>query len=377
MKLIGLISLISVVFFLNCKKVNTVSMTAYIIGDTNDIKSLENDGTVSSLHRYSAALITTVIDGDKKKFCSGTLIDPEDGEGEYRVLTNNHCFLLEGDYGTSDNGINSNSERGSSLCQSLKVFFGFEKGQTEQSIVRECKQGSLRSDSLGDLAIFTLKSNPSLPYKPATLSKREVVASGIKASVVHFPSLDSSAAKDGEMVFEKRVGYYLPVAQVTVNDCNTLGDFSNEEQAAHRSLKVGFKHSCDQIKGSSGSSLWDVERQEIIGVNWGGVTLNYGSTEEKGVFNIATHINYVRNFVNGKQDAVLKDGDNVSDVVNKSVTAASVKSKGSKKKSNPIEKVFCGALGGVGNVGGMGGWFGLLLFSLPVFLCFVGGKRLD
>lgn len=48
--------------------------------------------------------------------------------------------------------------------------------------------------------------------------------------------------------------------------------------------------------GSSGSSLWDIESNKVIGVNWGGIK---NSADPGAIYNAATKLDFLRSFLAG------------------------------------------------------------------------------
>ena len=226
----------------------------YILGPTSQIQILGDTQKkeLSTKHLAAAVLLTTIVDKTTRKYCSGTLIGPQAGKTNDRIVTNHHCFSVE----EAADLIKQDAVPTDDLCAKTKVFFGFIKGTTNTREVRDCAAGTLRFDTDADLAIFEVSQNPTQDrFAPADIFDGDTVEAGRKASVIHFPTITNGDTAD--MVYEPEAGYYLPVAQVTLNNCATLGSFPPDEWYLDTTLKMGIKHSCDQTKGSSGSALWD------------------------------------------------------------------------------------------------------------------------
>src|SRR5690606_36021161 len=94
----------------------------------------------------------------------------------------------------------------------------------------------------------------------------------------------------------------LPAASITDNDCRTLGGFAVDEWNLDRTLPFSIKHTCDLLHGSSGSALVDIETEKILGVNWGGIKIQYGDKSE--TVNAATAAPYVIAFLTNKLEVL-------------------------------------------------------------------------
>lgn len=255
----------------SCKKrMYYRSTAAYIIGN-NDIKPVDssNKRLIADKYLKASVAISTRLDFKSihNKSCSGTLIKAAVSGGNYRILTNHHCFA-EVD-STNNNKISEKLIPGA--CKLTKVIFGAVKGETGKSEVIGCREGSLHNIFDSDLAVFELEKNPSAKYAPVPISTKTGVPIGYKVSVVHFPNTDADRKNAEKLPRATDTGLSeVPIAQLTIENCIVLGRFPPAEWHLDSALKWGVKHSCDQKKGSSGSSLWDVEDQAILGVNWGG-----------------------------------------------------------------------------------------------------------
>lgn len=293
-RMVGLLAL--ALFLTQCKRPNQISNVAYIIG-TNDIRTVDssNAAKIPSNHLNSVVLIAVKLSEDRRKFCSGTIVSGAQPDSNFRIITNHHCFTED-----QDNRREIPRELLPNHCELLKVYFGFFKDQTAKRTVGECLPGSFRSDYEGDLAVFTLKQNPAEPYKPATFWPDDKIPSKRKARIVHFPKIeDDDPDKEKKEAFEPTMGMQLPLAQVTDTNCETVGLFSQNEWNLDKALGMGIKHTCDQKKGSSGSSLWDSETNTILGVNWGGISLTYEDSITPETYNVATRAYYVQAFLRG------------------------------------------------------------------------------
>ncbi len=284
-------------FSSQCKKPHQVSTVAYIIGDTNDIHTIDaaTAAKIPTAHLNSVVLIAVKLDEARRKFCSGTLVPASQADGNYRIITNHHCFTED-----QDSRREVPRELIPNHCEKLKVYFGFYKDQIAKRTVGECLPGTFRSDYEGDLAVFTLKANPAAPYQPATFWPDDKIPAKRKARIIHFPIIEETDAKSQEsLAWEETMGIALPVAQITDTNCETVGLFSQSEWGLDKALGMGIKHTCDQKKGSSGSSLWDVETNTMLGVNWGGISLTYDRGANPETYNVATRGYYVQAFLRG------------------------------------------------------------------------------
>lgn len=283
-----------------CKKAPSVSHASYIIGGTDDIETIEGSvrDEIPAAHLNSAVVIAIRLnDSQTKKYCSGTLIDPAGPSENPRIITNHHCFTEGGESTAS-----IPRETIPDPCGNVFVHFGFIKGATAQSALGRCQPGSFRNDFEGDLAVFTLDKAPGAPYKPAKFWQGEVPG-GRKARIVHHPMIeDTSRRRQEDVVHDATLGIDLPVAQVTRSNCQTIGLFPQTEWGLDKALGMGIKHTCDQRKGSSGSSLWDVETNTILGINWGGIILSYADSSDSETYNVATRAPYVLAFLDGNLD---------------------------------------------------------------------------
>lgn len=364
--------LFSIFFIESCKPRAQLSTTAYIIGPTNDISTISkpDEKGLSSDSLNSSVLIITIIDKNKRKYCSGTLIEPESAGKMYRIITNHHCFAnVDDKTGVADSNLISG------YCDNTKVYLGFYKYGLENREVVRCQPGSFRNDPKADLAVFTLQKNPSSRYVPASFWKYGKVPAGRKATIIHFPAVDVGDKNYAEsMVFDAAAGIRLPVGQQTLENCVTQGSFEERFWSVDIALKVGIKHSCDQKKGSSGSALRDVESGSILGVNWGGIQLKVAGKDE--TYNVATTASHVLNFINNR--VMFGEGMSSADsAIGKSVkhesNIAVEESKGGKNKGILSICGMIRSIDGKTNIFGVN--FSLfLLFILPLGIFFLSRR---
>lgn len=277
--------------FYACKKPKLeAGRTAYIVGASNDIETVGSDNrdAVDPDVLRSAVLIVTRTDGDKIKFCSGTLIEPELPGENLRVLSNHHCFAMTGENELASEMLMPGA------CTSTKVYLGFLPGETSNAAINKCAPGSLRTNFSGDLSVFTLAEEVSANYKPASLYDGPDQGIGRRALIVHYPNIEENleAPADGKVE--------LPTAALTLNDCQVLGEFDPIEWSLDRSLPISLRHTCDLIHGSSGSGLIDAETGKILGVNWGGIKVSY--SDHQRIDNVATKAKFVEAFLANRAD---------------------------------------------------------------------------
>jgi hypothetical protein len=277
-------ALISVPMLSACKPGITLSKAAFIVGPTNDIVQLDTATKHLGIEQVANAsvLIATSLPTGRKKFCSGTVIvDPlSDKAG---ILTNHHCFAeVDSKNNVLPNWIPE-------ACTETVVYFGFRQGQSESTRMLRCKPGSLRSDMDGDLAFFQLLEEIPEPYLPLAMWDKGLVPSNKPAMIVHFPDIEEHHIRlQGSR-------NRLPSAALTLDNCIVEGAFKQSDWKHDRSLPFALRHTCDLLKGSSGSALVDRETHKVLGVNWGGIELKYADRIE--TVNVATSSEYVTAFL--------------------------------------------------------------------------------
>ena len=287
--------LILIVVLSSCKaKQFSISLEAYVI-DNNDIEliSKDNQSNFSANFLNSNVLLTIKTGENTRKFCSGVLIEPETIGHPPRILTNFHCFKKD------DRDYNS-TEVISESCQSTRVIFGLFKLNFEPLAQRgECLEGSMRFQPFGDLAIFELTKSPAIDIRPANILGSVDTPSNVKATLVHFPSLEpGDPLEASKQYFDPESRIQVPYGQFTTNNCEVLLPFSDAEKAMDSTLLYSFRHTCDQRKGSSGSAVWDQKLETLIGLNWGGITIQKKDNEPPIIYNLGTRVAILRNFVN-------------------------------------------------------------------------------
>jgi hypothetical protein len=275
-----------------CKKaIVETSRTAYIVGPTRDIMPVDREAeTRLDVDVLSASVMIATRLGNKRlKFCSGTLVEPASAGGNYRVLSNHHCFA------ETDAEDKATPKLLPEACTFTKVYFGYLPGKTKNAFVSGCEAGTLRTNFDGDLSVFTLSVNPPVKHKPLALYEGSDAGAGRSALIVHYPDVEE------RMEVPPEGGTKLPTAAVTLDDCKVLGEFDVSEWKLDRTLPFSLRHSCDLIHGSSGSGLIDVQTGALLGVNWGGIKISYA--DDLRTDNVATKASYVAAFLANKVEA--------------------------------------------------------------------------
>ncbi len=272
-----------------CKPLANISTTAFILGNSDDIRKIEDHGEaeVPEAIKNAAVLISTALTGGGRKLCSGTLVAPADNDTTQspRVLTNHHCFANIDEHG------DVKAEPLAEACVNTSVYLGFIAGNTKNATVLKCTQASLRSDVTGDLAVFTVTGTVPTQYKPLGVWPDADIAADRDAIVVHFPDVAQNYIAHGTPPIR------LPVAAVTAANCQTSGDFPQSEWYLDSTLPFSLQHTCDLEHGSSGSALIDRDTLTILAVNWGGIKINYKTNSR--ITNAGTKADYVGAFLNG------------------------------------------------------------------------------
>ncbi len=277
-----------------CKQGFQVSTTAYVVGPTVDIISIDKP-TVEKIDPdvlNASVMIATRLESKRVKFCSGTLIGPETGADGYRVLSNHHCFAVADADGKATQAMIPEA------CKGTTAYFGFLRGQAGEATPVACKPGSLRTNFDGDLSVFTLASKPPEKHRPIVINEKEDGLENRAALIVHYPDVDA------EMEVPPDGGPKLPTAAATLNDCKVVGPFAVSEWDLDRTLPFSFRHTCDLIHGSSGSGLIDAKTGKLLGVNWGGIKISYDDGVRTD--NVATRARYVLAFLNGTVEDEMK-----------------------------------------------------------------------
>lgn len=310
-----------------------VSRTAYIVGASMDIEPLR-EGALGKVKRPlvdATVLIATFTGGGSKlKFCSGTLVAPENDGGKLRVLSNHHCFA------TMDADGKATPTLLPEACSSTKIYLGFLPEQSGGAFQAACQTGSLRTDFAGDISIFTVDREVPGSYRPLSLWQQVDNPTGRRAVVLHYPDVPENAEAPRGLTIK------LPTAAITTNDCRVLGEFAAAEWELDRALPFGLRHSCDLIHGSSGSALIDEESGTILGVNWGGIKISYAEGDRTD--NVATKASYVAAFIDNRLS------DEVKTVAARFAGGAAKDSDAtkaaSKEPTGGVKTISCGVIAG-------------------------------
>jgi hypothetical protein len=274
-----------------CKplKNNGSERAGFILG-ANNIVNLDSKtvNEVPKIATDAAVMIATTLEKNSIKFCSGSLIEPALGGEKPRILTNHHCFAKESAAGDILPDLRSEA------CVKTVIYFGFNELTKYKPIRVNCLKGSLRTDPIGDLAVFELATDAPPGVVPFSLWPEDFPPPGRKAFIVHHPDVKENLhlPEGGDTP--------LPAASVTFEDCETRGLFPEDQWPLDPVLRFSFRHTCDLIHGSSGSALIDVDTNAILGTNWGGMKVNLASGQQ--IDNVSTKPGYIRNFVNDGAD---------------------------------------------------------------------------
>jgi len=263
-----------------CKAKFRTSKTAYILGN-NDINTVTSTNDIPQLRKATVLIATTKSEGNSM-FCSGTLV--KNAQGAVFVITNHHCFA------NTDPDGNTSKQLVETACVKTKVYFDFIEGNTWSGETRNCLENSLKSDPNIDIAVFQM--NGQLPNDAVILDFYQQDSTGRTAIIFHHPARLGGFAKHSDSDLS------LPMAAITSTDCKILGPFDADELSLDPILQVSIRHSCDLDHGSSGSAMIDVETQKILGINWGGVTINDQNRKIERRDNTATRASYAVAFLN-------------------------------------------------------------------------------
>lgn len=341
---------------LSCKPVIKASRPGYIVGPQNDIStfSKEDEERIEPDVVNAAVLIITKISESRKKFCSGVLIAPAGGEKHLRVLTNHHCFADVSKEGEVSARILPTA------CNETTIYAGLRTDTKKTSKV-DCVEGSLRSDSAADIAVFSLAEDLPSQFKPLSLWTGEKGAPGKKALIVHYPDIPQNAVNDPES------GFRIPSLATTLDDCVSKGLFPADEWNLDRSLPYGLKHTCDLVHGSSGSPLIEAESNTILGINWGGIKVDYGNRSE--TVNVATRADVIEAFLKGKLDQFKENMDGEQ---NSSDAKVAERERADQKQKDPLKKTFCGT---ISRTNGTLSWLWFFIPLLPLLFSFRRSMR--
>lgn len=321
-----------------CKRkpdLHELSYGAYIVGASNDIKPFDGEpATLKELDPDAAAasvLVATKMGDKRVKFCSGTLIAGD------RILSNHHCFA------ETDGEGKATRELLKEACTETRIYFGYLPGHAAQAWSTTCAAGSLRTNFEGDLSVFKLAGSPPDKYKPLALWDGDDTPTGRAAAIVHYPDVEE------RMELPPEGGAKLPTAAITLDDCQVQGAFAISEWDLDRTLPFSLRHTCDLIHGSSGSALIDLKTSTILGVNWGGIKITYDNGVRTD--NVATRASYVKAFLEGKTDALVKSAETEKQRYGASALPKQDEDEGGlgKKSAGVVDtakKAACGVAGG-------------------------------
>lgn len=313
----------------SCKqKPGASSRVGYIIG-ANNIKPLKQETKPEKNDPAIAAsvLIATLVGGKSMKFCSGVLVEHE---ATLKVLSNHHCFAK-----TDDKGITLNQLIPES-CVTTQVYLGFSQLTDFKPEVIACKPGSLRSDMDGDLSILELEKAPESAYQTLSFWSGPADAKDRTALIIHHP------AQEGNMKTPPGGLSPLPIAAVTNADCKVLGSFEANEWTLDKALAHGIRHTCDIIKGSSGSALIDAETNEILGINWGGIKIR--NKGELRIDNVATWVPYIEAFIDGNTETIKNERIGMLDATKTEGKKVEKELGYTEKITKGTEKALCGSI---------------------------------
>lgn len=269
--------------------------TAYIIGGKDNIRRIEDRTPVDPaavaptedlIKRIAetAVLIVTPLTTGETRFCSGNIYKSANGPV---VLTNRHCFSPDKEHSASAVGFDPWA------CEKTQIYRGFDLATAQPSIKTTCEKGSLRVNPKLDLAVFKL-ADGAIENGLELRATDPAPAERLRALIVHFPDVESQRIRMDITKFPGAPAT-APRMAVTFEDCNTAGYFKPDAYSVDPSLPYAIRHTCDMIKGSSGSTLVDASTGESLGVNWGGI--KFGDTPTSETYNIATRAGLVASFL--------------------------------------------------------------------------------
>ena len=252
-RIVGLALIVSLTW--NCRQKSQTSRVAYILGE-NDIATVSEKNDIPNVRKATVVIATRKTNGSSI-FCTGSMIKNKDGV--LHVVTNHHCFAQEGADGSKLDTLIPEA------CKDTRVFFDFTSENSRKAPFVKCLPGSLRTDPRIDVGVFQLQEKPPSDAQSLSFFKGDPL--GRKALIFHHPARVGGFAKDAEGDVS------LPVAALTINDCKILGNFSPDDIKLDAVLQVSLRHTCDLDLGSSGSALVDADTSQVIGINWGGITI--------------------------------------------------------------------------------------------------------
>lgn len=310
------IFLLSLLLIASCRGRKEFTRPGYIIGPTNDIERLNRidpadidiDSDVLEAAKQSSVLVLTTLASGGARHCTGSLVRAKQEGGLPRIVTNHHCFAKK----SEDNENRSLEELIPEACDGTMVYFTTaienetddeETEETEQKsnpeltnhLARACQKGSLQTNYGADLAIFTVAEQLPEGYLPFKIWQG-VIPDNRSAFIIHHPSAKKTGDESDKTSQEKIAGLSLPTKAITSENCQVLGRFQPELWHKNPNLPFGLRHTCDLVKGSSGSGLIDAQTGQLLGVNWGGITYVINQSEYKD--NVASSAEFLEQFVN-------------------------------------------------------------------------------
>ena len=293
---------------LSCAPEN-ISSPLGVIVRKNDIiplsqlpRDLINLQVLEKTKRFTVLLVTLLAsDGNEKKVktCSGSLLRETSPSGvhEYKVLTNYHCFTVEG--GEAEEMAGGAVETLTpETCVQTKVYVNFPATAGRETMVLSCRAGSFRGDPRLDLALFTVDGRLPADQPTAKLWQGGDIPLERTVFVLHYPNVS-------ETFMQKLPDSNIkaPIKMVTVNDCYYKGRFNEQQQLGSYNVAYWVKHTCDLLSGSSGSALLDLVTGDILAVNRGAVHMtktvvqNNKTLVQKYSFNTGPEAKYLHTFL--------------------------------------------------------------------------------
>ena len=232
-----------------------------IIG-TNNVQpamQMQLSGQVQTVvleHSLSASALLVI--GKQKKHCHGVLV----ANGKYpRIITSRKCFAA------ADEKLDRN------LCLHTHAYFNFSLPDRVLH-ERRCRTNSLIASRRYDLATFQLQKRLPPPHQAIPIW-HGAIPRYREAFLLHYPHLIYNSFSPAHSVaLLAAQNKYYPIAAVTATDCVTLG---RPHSTAWKHIPFGMAHNCDMTKGSLGGALIDRHSGHLLGLAWGGMTVqSYG-----------------------------------------------------------------------------------------------------
>lgn len=236
----------------------------------------------------SSVFIQSKTGTQEERVCSGFISSFHGGEEiTAQIVTNHHCFSDRKPSERDETGLilASNPDgkvRASDLdepplvkgiCNDIVVWLGGEPTIiSKYTYDAQCLSGSLRSNSVMDIATFDVAITPELLTAlpaPMAISDSSVPPPSESVYMVHYEVKDGVSTR--YLTKDCRVGrpfyrFLLAPYEFSVNPLLS-GGFGNL-------LKHSFSHDCPLHPGASGSALISEKTGEVVGLNWGGAVIN-------------------------------------------------------------------------------------------------------